>query len=93
LTQSVSWDQGTTAVIKMPQFLEQTGYCQPEDHRTGLFQYSFWTDKDTFEYWAGMPAVMDNFNMCMTGIRGSRPNWIEWSSVIKQFLDSEKSVK
>lgn len=76
----------------MPQFFKDTQYRQPEDPRKGLFQYTFGTDKTAFEYWSQMPAVMDNFNTCMTGIRGSRPSWIEWYPVEDCILKSGTST-
>jgi len=89
LTTLGSWDQGTTAAIKMPSFFKETGYRQPEDPRNGLFQYGIGTDKEAFEYWSTMPDVVDNFNTCMTGIRGSRPSWIEWFPVRERILGLE----
>ncbi|RYP75811.1 hypothetical protein DL770_007328 [Monosporascus sp. CRB-9-2] len=59
-------------------------YCQPEDPRKGLFQYAFQTDKEAFESWHMAPDIMNNFNVCMTGIRGSRPSWVEWWPVEAQ---------
>ncbi|KAJ4345332.1 uncharacterized protein N0V89_011462 [Didymosphaeria variabile] len=81
------WDQGTTAAVKMPAYFKKTAYRQPEDPRDGLFQYSFGTDKEAFEFWSLQPAVIDNFNTCMTGIRGSRPSWIEWWPVEQRILN------
>ncbi|KAF2865104.1 O-methyltransferase-domain-containing protein [Massariosphaeria phaeospora] len=81
------WDQGTTAALHMPSFFTQTQYRQPEDPRNGLFQHAFGTEKEAFEHWATQPHVLDNFNTCMTGIRGSRPSWIEWWPVHARILD------
>jgi len=62
----------------MHSFFREIGYRQPEDARKGIFQYAFNTDKEAFELWHTMPDVMDNFNTAMSGIRGSRPSWVEW---------------
>ncbi|KAL1603442.1 hypothetical protein SLS60_005029 [Paraconiothyrium brasiliense] len=85
----MSWDQGTTAAVKMPAYFKKTAYSQPEDPRDGLFQYSFGTDKEIFEFWSSQPDVIDNFNTCMTGIRGSRPSWIEWWPVEQRILNED----
>lgn len=86
-----SWDQGTTVAIEMPSFFEERGYQQPEDPRRGIFQYGIGTEKEAFEFWSTMPDVVDNFNTCMTGIRGSRPSWIEWFPVRERILVPESS--
>lgn len=75
----------------MPSYFKKVGYCQPEDPRDGLFQYSFSTDKESFEFWSSQPEVVDNFNTCMTGIHGSRPSWIEWYPVEECILKEDLS--
>ncbi|KAF1948224.1 O-methyltransferase [Byssothecium circinans] len=87
------WDQGTTSAIKLPSFLKENGYRQPEDPRKGLFQYAFGTDEEAFEYWGKIPNVLDNFNTCMSGIRGSRPSWIEWWPVQERLLNGVETSK
>lgn len=73
----------------MPSYFRDKGYKQPEDSRNGLFQYAFDTKREAFEHWATQPEVIDNFNTCMTGIRGSRPSWIEWYPVEERLLNSD----
>ncbi|RYP04173.1 hypothetical protein DL764_004624 [Monosporascus ibericus] len=76
----------------MSPFFKETGYRPPEDPRKGLFQYAFQTDKEAFESWHLTPDVMNNFNVCMTGIRGSRPSWVEWWPVeAKVFQGAEEA--
>lgn len=76
----------------MSSFFKETQYNQPEDPRKGLFQYAFGTDKEAFEYWSAQPEVMDNFNTCMTGIRGSRPSWIEWWPVESRIFSTDVPI-
>ncbi|RYP35043.1 hypothetical protein DL768_011019 [Monosporascus sp. mg162] len=90
------WDQGTTSATKMSPFFKETGYRPPEDPRKGLFQYAFQTDKEAFELWHKIPDVMNNFNVCMTGIRGSRPSWVEWwpveARIFQGFVEADGNV-
>ncbi|KAF2457171.1 S-adenosyl-L-methionine-dependent methyltransferase [Lineolata rhizophorae] len=81
------WDQCTTTMAKMLPFLAQTGWKCPTDAHAGAFQYAFDTDKEVFEYWHEIPAVMQNFNTFMTGNRGSRPAWTEWYPVRERVID------
>ncbi|KAI1502985.1 sterigmatocystin 8-O-methyltransferase [Biscogniauxia marginata] len=80
------WDQGTRCATSMSPFFKTTGYHQPEDPRKGIFQFASQTDKEAFEVWNMAPEVMTNFNIFMTGVRGSRPSWVEWWPVEAQIF-------
>lgn len=62
----------------MSPFFKAVGHREPEDPRKGIFQFAFQTEKEAFEAWHMEPEVMDNFNVFMTGVRGSRISWVDW---------------
>jgi len=58
--------------------------------KNGLFQYTFGTDMETFEYWHSKPEILDNVNTLMEGVRSSRPAWVDWFPVQDRILDGVK---
>lgn len=73
-----SWDQYVCSLSKFPQYLEARGAACPSDPNNGLFQFSHGTTLESFALWQSKPAVLDNFNTFMEGVRGDKPSWVEW---------------
>lgn len=80
----------------MSPFFKAAGHREPEDPRNGIFQFAFQTEKEAFEAWHMAPEVMDNFNVFMTGVRGSRTSWVDWwpveALVLHDAVDDDDSV-
>jgi len=81
------WDRGTATMVKIPQYFKENGYKSPKDPMNGALQYAFHTNLEAFDYWHKSPAILNNFNTFMAGVRGSRPSWVEWFPVKEQILD------
>ncbi|KAL9073516.1 MAG: hypothetical protein Q9157_004721 [Trypethelium eluteriae] len=81
-----SWDQGVGTMASMPQYFRINGYRCPTDPLDGSFQYAFQTKQEAFSYWHQFPSILGNFNTFMQGVRGSRPQWIEWFPVRERIL-------
>lgn len=73
-----SWDQYVCSLSKFPQYIEARGAACPSDPDDGLFQFSHGTPLESFELWRSKPAVLENFNTLMEGVRGDKPSWVEW---------------
>ncbi|KAF2238853.1 S-adenosyl-L-methionine-dependent methyltransferase, partial [Viridothelium virens] len=80
------WDQGVGTMASMPQYFRINGYRCPTDPLDGSFQYAFQTKQEAFSYWHQFPSILGNFNTFMQGVRGSRPQWIEWFPVRERIL-------
>jgi len=81
------WDHGTATMVKMQKYFAEKGFQCPTDPANGCLQYAFGTDKEAFDFWHRDPAILDNFNTFMQGVRGSRPSWVEWFPVKERILD------
>ena len=86
-----SFDFGTRTLAQLPAWFKSNGYRSPTSVTSGPLQNIFNTDLNSFEYWATLPSnVLQDFNTCMTGNRGSRPSWIEWFPVEHNVLRGAK---
>jgi hypothetical protein len=74
-------------MAKMPKYFKEAGYKSPTDPRNGALQYAFKTKEEAFDYWRKSPEILENFNTFMTGVRGSRPSWIEWFPMQERVFD------
>ncbi len=87
-----SFDFGTRTLAQLPAWFKSNGYQSPTSATSGPLQHIFNTNLNTFEYWATLPTnVLQNFNTCMTGNRGSRPSWIGTYFRSPFFLSEAKS--
>jgi hypothetical protein len=77
----------------MPKYFRENGFNSPTDPLKCAFQYAHQTYDVAWEHWSKLSGVMENFNTFMSGIRGSRPTWIEWFPLPEQILDGYSSGK
>jgi hypothetical protein len=80
------WDMTIATAAKVPEYMKLHGYKSPTSAHNGPLQYAFQTHLSGFEYWSSKPDTLEDFNNMMTGIRHSRPSWIEWFPVPEQVL-------
>ena len=78
------------ANAKLPEYFKLRNYQCPTDPKDGPYQYAFGTDLETFQHWTTQPEVYKNFNILMTGSKGSKPSWVSWFSVKQHLLSSVK---
>ena len=81
------WDMTFGTAAKIPEYMKHFGYKCPTSIHGGPLQYALKTSLTPFEFWGSKPDTLDDFNNMMTGIRHSRPSWIEWFPVNEQLLD------
>ena len=81
------WDMTFGTAAKIPEYMKQFGYKCPTSIYGGPLQYALKTSLTPFEFWGSKPDTLDDINNMMTGIRHSRPSWIEWFPVNEQLLD------
>ncbi|KAJ5709411.1 hypothetical protein N7493_010745 [Penicillium malachiteum] len=74
-------------VLKMPEFLQETSYQNPEDHLAGPIQYTYNIKMTTFEWLASDRALHERFHNYVQGVRESRPFWVDWFPVQERILD------
>ena len=70
----------------MLSYFRENGYKCPTSHTRGPLQYACKTDLQVYDYWATLPGVLENFNIFMTGVRASRPMWLDWFPVQEELL-------
>ncbi|KAJ5722500.1 S-adenosyl-L-methionine-dependent methyltransferase [Penicillium malachiteum] len=75
------------AVLKMPEFLRETKYQNPEDHSAGPIQYTYNIKMTTFEWLASDKVRHERFHNYVQGVRESRPFWVDWFPVQERILD------
>ncbi|KAI1333028.1 sterigmatocystin 8-O-methyltransferase [Xylariaceae sp. FL0255] len=80
-------DTTITAAVKLPKFLRETGYRCPTDTRDGLMQYAFNSKLPTFELFASMPNILQDFNLFMGNTMGAREYWTDWYPVQEKLID------
>lgn len=72
---------------KIPEFLKQTNYKNPEGAVGGPFNYAENFPNIIWE-WLGQDAErLNDCNTFMEGDRGSRPSWLEWFPVKERIID------
>ena len=70
----------------MVPYFKKKGYESPTSHTDGPLQYACKTDLSVYDYWATLPGALENFNVFMTGVRASRPMWLDWFPVQEELL-------
>ncbi|TVY78372.1 O-methyltransferase asqD [Lachnellula suecica] len=80
------WDMTFGTAAKIPEYMHKYGYKSPTSLDGGPLQYAFGTNLTCFEYCSSKPNTLEDFNNMMTGIRHSRPSWVEWFPVYEQLL-------
>lgn len=81
------WDMSFGTAAKIPEYMRQFGYRSPTSVLDGPLQYAMQRELTTFEYLSSEPGRLEDFNNMMTGIRHSRPSWMEWYPVRDRLLD------
>ncbi|KAE8153614.1 S-adenosyl-L-methionine-dependent methyltransferase, partial [Aspergillus avenaceus] len=81
------------AAQKTPEFLQKTGYQNPEEPTNGPLQYTNNINVDTFTWLCQNPESMTRFNAFMQGQRADRVFWADWFPVQERILDgADKSA-
>ena len=80
------WDMTFHAAAQLPEWVKQNNYTTVSSSGQNPLQYAFQTHLSSFEIWHSQPNTLDDFNNMMTGIRHSRPSWIQWFPVEAQVL-------
>lgn len=80
------WDMTFQSAAKAPEYMKIHGYKSPTDPYGGILQFAFDTNLTGHEYWSSKPDTLDDFNNMMTGVRHSRPSWVEWFPVRERLL-------
>ncbi|KAJ5585961.1 o-methyltransferase [Penicillium hetheringtonii] len=60
------------AMQSAPTFISQNGYTCPVDHRNGIAQFAFKTEKTGFEYIESIPSLANDFHTSMGHTMGAR---------------------
>lgn len=72
---------------KIPEFLQKTGYKNPEGAVNGPFNHTE-NFPETIWQWVGQDqAKLDACNTFMEADRGSRPSWLEWFPAKERVVD------
>ena len=86
----MSYDEGAASLIKLPEYLESTGWKNPTDSTAGPFQYAFDTKLGLWEFIKGQPQRLNAFNTFMEGQRLGRPQWFDFYPVEETLLPDLK---
>lgn len=76
-----------------PTFISQNGYTCPVDHRNGIAQFAFKTEKTGFEYIESIPSLANDFHASMGHTMGARQYWVDWYPVKSQILNRAMTDK
>ena len=74
---------------RIPEYLQQTGYQNPEDNTNGPFQFAYGLKDQHFFEWLSKPEHArgrDAMHTFFEGDRGSRPSWINWFPIEDKFF-------
>lgn len=74
------------SVQKTPEYLEATGYRNPEDPLFAPLQYTNNMKEDGFSWLCENPDALARFNNFMEGQRADRPHWADWFPVQDRVL-------
>lgn len=80
------WDMTFGTAAKIPEYMQKFGYKSPTSLHDGPLQYALQTNLACFDYCSSKSNTLEDFNNMMTGIRHSRPSWVEWFPVTGQLL-------
>ena len=67
----IRYDATIPCFHKMPEYLAQTGYVNPENPVDGIFQYTKGFKGGLFEYYDSHPKEGASFNNVMGGVMAS----------------------
>ncbi|KAL8713131.1 MAG: hypothetical protein Q9220_002652 [cf. Caloplaca sp. 1 TL-2023] len=81
------WDMGFGTAAKIPEYMKVKGYKSPTKVDDGPLQYAMQTKLNAFGFISSKPDTLEDFNNMMTGVRHSRPSWIEWFPVQAELLE------
>lgn len=70
------FDEAALSCVKLPEFLAQTGFKNPEDLQ-GIFQYAHNSPLSMFQWLQQYPKQLTNFNVFMGGQRNNRVDWFD----------------
>ncbi|KAA8644983.1 hypothetical protein EYZ11_008712 [Aspergillus tanneri] len=75
------------SIQKTPEYLQATGYKNPEDPLYAPLQYTNNIKEDGFSWLCKDPAALSRFNSFMEGQRANRAFWGDWFPVREQILN------
>ncbi|KAI9038878.1 S-adenosyl-L-methionine-dependent methyltransferase [Aspergillus affinis] len=75
------------SIQKTPEYLQSTGYRNPEDPLYAPLQYTNSIKGDGFSWLCENPAALSRFNSFMEGQRANRAFWGDWFPVRDVILD------
>ncbi|KAJ5297875.1 S-adenosyl-L-methionine-dependent methyltransferase [Penicillium antarcticum] len=75
------------AITRGPEFLQITGYQNPEDPWAGPFQQAYETKDAVWEWLEKRPEELARFNPFMEGVRENRQHWVDWFPMQEQVLN------
>ena len=76
-TEKYSLDCAGPSFLKLPSYLSENGYKNPEDSKNGPFQYGHDTKLSCKDWRAEHPAIQRAFNNHMAGYVGGQPRWVD----------------
>ena len=76
--------------VVLPNFFKANGYKNPTGASQTAFQFANNTKATYFEWMQQRPALADNFNTVMQGVRSARVNWLDWFPVQAEVLNEAK---
>ena len=83
-----SFDGGMETMGKIPAYLAETGYKNPDDQADGPLQYRYGAQgQDFFQILIARPKLLSAFSNFFEGDRGGRPDWVDWFPVQDKLLD------
>ncbi|PLB51497.1 O-methyltransferase [Aspergillus steynii IBT 23096] len=81
------FDVGMPTLAKIPEFLRNTNFRNPEGATNGPLQYAEKMDEVIWDWLPKNPDYLNSCNTFMEGDRGSRPSWLEWFPVQERIID------
>ena len=73
---------------KLPAYLAETGYKNPDDQADGPLQYRYGAQGQAFfQILVVRPKLLSAFSNLFEGDRGGRPDWVDWFPVQDKLLD------
>lgn len=76
------------SIQKTPEYLQSTGYRNPEDPLYAPLQYTNNIKEDGFTWMCKDPAALSRFNSFMEGQRANRAFWGDWFPVRDVILNT-----
>jgi hypothetical protein len=82
------FDGGMETMAKIPAFLAETGYKNPDNQSNGPLQYRFDArGQDLFQILFARPNLLLAFSAFFEGDSANRPSWVDWFPVQQRLLD------